>query len=112
MRKIFPLVLAAGLGSGCLYTNIHRPRAYRSSAPSDVKTTPSDPVVSGEGCQYAVLYLVAWGDSGYAKAVRVALKDHPDGVLYDVRSDLKVRSFVLGLYNQACTVVTGKVGKL
>lgn len=112
MRLLLPiLALSAGL-SGCLYSNVHAPRAYRSSTPSDLKTAAGDPLASGEGCSTSLLYLVAWGDASYAKAVEEALKSHPEGILYDVRSDAKIHSFLFGLYSEACTVVTGRVGKL
>ncbi len=110
---VLPLLAAAGLcGCGILYTNIHSPRAYRSAAPSEVKTTLSDPSVTGEACSQSVLFLVAWGDAGYGAAVANALKDHADAVLYDVKCDIKVRSFVLGLYTKVCTEVSGKTGHL
>lgn len=97
--------------TGCLYADVRWPRAYRSATPSDVKAASADPVVSGTSCNTLLLYLVAWGDAGYAKAVKAALKDHPDGLLYDVRSDVKMKSYLLGLYSRSCTVVTGRVGR-
>ena len=36
----------------------------------------------------------------------------PEGILYDVRTDIKVKSYLLGIYFRQCTVVTGKVGRL
>lgn len=98
--------------SGCLYSDVRWPRAYRSATPSDVKASASDPVVSGTSCNRVVLYLVAWGDAGYAAAVKAALKDQPEGLLYDVRSDVKVNSYLLGLYTRSCTVVTGRAARL
>jgi hypothetical protein len=111
MNRLFPLAAALLLG-GCLYTNIHSPRAYRSSAPFDVKTTPNDPVVTGEACNQGVLWMFAWGNGGYAAAIKDALKERPNDILYDVRTDIKVKSFVLGIYFKTCTRVTGKVGRL
>ncbi len=99
-------------GCGILYTNIRSPLAYRSAAPSEVKTTPTDPSVTGEACNKSLLFLVAWGDGGYGVAAANALKDHSDGVLYDVKCDVKVRLFLLGLYTKVCTLVSGKVGHL
>lgn len=101
-----PLVL-----SSCLYTNVHVPRAYRTATPAEVKNDPSDPVVTGEACSRTVLFLVAWGDSGYAAATRKALGNRSDAFLYDVKSDIKVHSFLLGLYSCTCTVLTGKIAK-
>lgn len=108
--KLLLALLAVSL-SGCLYADVRWPRAYRSATPSDVKAASADPVVSGISCNRSLLYLVAWGDAGYAAAVKAALKDHPEGLLYDVRSDLKVNSYVLGLYSRSCTVVTGRVAR-
>ena len=34
-----------------------------------------------------------------------------DGILYDVRADIKVNAYVLGLYTQACTMISGRVAK-
>ena len=111
MNRPLPLAIAALLLSGCLYTDIRVPRAYRSATPADVKATPEDPAVSGRSCDRTVLYLAAWGDAGYAAAVRDALKDKPDAILYDVKSDVKVNSYLLGLYSQTCTIVSGRAGK-
>jgi len=99
------------LTQGCLYTNIRVPREYRSATPSDVKADAADGRVSGMGCNRTALYLVAWGDASYKKATAQALKGHEGKVLYDVKSDVKVRSYLLGLYMKTCTIVTGKVGQ-
>ncbi len=96
--------------SGCLYTNTYAPDSYRSATPIDVKAAASDPIVSGQGCTYSVLWMVSWGNSGYAIATHRALKNDPQGVLYDVKADLKVTSYVLGLWTRACTIVTGRAG--
>ena len=113
MNKAIPLAAAlAFLMAGCLYTNVHSPYGYRSSAPLDVKTTSADPIVTGQACNQSVLWLFAWGHGGYIDSIKDALKDHPDSILYDVRTDIKVKSFVLGLYAKSCTVVSGKVGRL
>jgi hypothetical protein len=105
------LLLSCLTLTGCLYADVRWPRAYRSATPSDVKAAAADPVVSGTSCNTALLYLVAWGDAGYAKAVKAALKDQPDALLYDVRSDVKVKSYLFGLYSRSCTVVTGRVAR-
>ncbi len=106
------LAIASGALSGCgiLYTNIRVPRAYRSATPADVKSSPSDPIVSGEACNTSILFLFAWGDAGYAAASGKALKDHPNAMLYDVKADMKALS-VLGLYTRTCTIVTGKAAQ-
>jgi hypothetical protein len=53
---------------------------------------------------------VAWGDGGYAAAVKNALAGR-DAILYDVKCDIKVNSVLLGLYTKVCTKVTGKAAK-
>ena len=111
MKSIFCCVLAATTLGGCLYANVRVPRAYRSATPAEVKADPSDPTVSGEACTRAVLFLVAWGDAGYAAATKAALASAPEGVLYDVRVDQKVNSYVLGLYAKTCTVVSARAAK-
>lgn len=98
-------------GCGLVYTNIHSPYAYRSAAPSEVKSAPDDALVSGQACNYSLLYLVAWGDGGYAAATRAALAGKPDGMLYDVKSDIKVTSLLVGLYTRVCTRVSGKAAR-
>jgi TRL-like protein family len=106
------LILAAALLSGCglIYTNVQVPRAYRSASPIDVEAKASDKIVTGKGCNQSVLFLVAWGNGGYVAAVRDALKDEPYGsILYDVKTDLKAKAYLVGLYTKTCTVVTGKV---
>ena len=75
-----------------------------------MKTAPDDPVVSGKACSQSVLWLVAWGDASYDAALKDALKAR-DGILYDVRSDLKVQGYVLGMYTKSCTMLSGKVAK-
>ncbi|MFA5140633.1 MAG: TRL domain-containing protein [Elusimicrobiota bacterium] len=107
MLTLFCLCL---LASGCLYTNVHVPRAYRSATPSDVKASSQDAVVSGKACHRSVLFMAAWGDGGYAAATRRALKDHPGAILYDVKADVQATSVLAGIYTRACTVVTGRVG--
>lgn len=116
MTIITGLVLAAlvgvtAIGCGALYTDIRVPRAYRSAAPSDVKATPSDESVSGEACYQSLAFLFAWGDASYATAARNALGGHSDATLYDVKADQKATTYLVGLYSQICTVLTGKVAR-
>lgn len=96
--------------AGCLYTNIHVPRAYRSATPTDVKASAGDAAVTGKACYRCVLFMVAWGDGGYAAATRDAIKDKPGAILYDVKADVRLTSALAGIYSQTCTVVTGRVG--
>jgi hypothetical protein len=110
-RLVFvALVAGTAIGCGALYTDIRVPRAYRSAAPSDVTATLSDETVSGEACYQSLLFLFAWGDASYATAARHALGGHPNATLYDVKADQKATSYLVGLYSQICTVLTGKVG--
>lgn len=114
MNRLLPplCLLAAALLAGCgmLYTNIHMPRVYRTAAPSEVKSSPSDKTVEGKACVRSVLFLVAWGDASYAAAARDALKGEPsNAILYDVKSDLAGKAYLLGLYAQNCTHLTGRV---
>lgn len=114
IKTCFLLLLAGFLLAGCgiVYTDIQFPRAYRSASPIDVqsKSNGSDKVVTGEGCNYSVLFLVAWGNGGYASAIGHALKNEPSGaILYDVHTDIKATVYLLGAYSKVCTVVTGKV---
>lgn len=110
LRLLLPLVAAASSACGILYTDVKLPRGYRSATPSEVKAAPDDPLVSGSSCSRSLLFLVAWGDSSYASAAKDALGGK-DAILYDVRADMKVNSYVLGLYTKACTVLTAKAAK-
>ena len=105
-----PVLVAATSACGILYTDIKVARGYRSATPSEVKAAPDDALVTGKSCSRSALYLVAWGDSSYATAVKDALGTK-DGILYDVRADFKVNAYLLGLYTKTCTVITGKVAK-
>ena len=62
MKRLVLLMMAAASFSGCgmLYTNIHSARSYRSATPAEVKASPTDETVSGMGCNWSVLYLVAY----------------------------------------------------
>jgi hypothetical protein len=96
-------------GCGILYTDIRVPRAYRSATPADVKASAADKTVMGESCARSALYLVAWGDAGYAAAARDALKGEPPGtILYDVQADRTGKAYLLGLYAKMCTRLTGR----
>ncbi len=107
------LVVASMFLSGCLYTDIQVPRAYRSASPIDVKAQVTDKVVVGESCNQSVLFLVAWGNGGYVGAIGHALMNEPtSSILYDVHVDVKATAYLFGLYTRTCTVVTGKVGSV
>lgn len=110
--RLLGLVLTAATLASCgiLYTNIKVPRGYRTATPAEVKSAPDDPTVTGQACNRSAAYLFAWGDGSYAAAVENALGKR-DGILYDVRADIKVNAYVLGLYTKVCTVLSGKVAK-
>jgi len=104
-------VLLAGLsGCGILYTDVKAPRGWRTASPADVRAAPDDPTVRGEACARSALWLFAWGDSSYDSAMKAALGPR-DAIMYDVRSDLKVQAYALGLYVKECTVLTGRAAK-
>lgn len=106
-------LLGALLLSGCglIYTNIHLPYSYNSATPIDVHPGKDDPQVTGQACYRTAVFLVAWGNAGYIAATQKALAPYPGSTLYDVKSDLKVDSYVFGLYTRECIVVTGRVAK-
>lgn len=110
---VLSLALAGGVflsGCGILYTNIHVPRAYRSATPGEVSSDKNDEMVTGKSCYKSLLFLFAWGDAGYAKATEKALGGRTDVILYDVKTDMQVKSY-LSLYTRICTHVTGKITK-
>jgi hypothetical protein len=113
MRKLLVVPVIASLLSGCglLWTDVKLPRAYRTAVPTEVKAAADDPGVAGKACNRSVLFLFAWGDGGYAAASKNALKDHPNHILYDVKSDYHAFSVLLGLYTRSCTILTGKAAK-
>jgi hypothetical protein len=108
---VFLIASSALTGCGLLYTNNYLPYEYRTATPADVHADKSDPQVTGESCNSSALFLVSWGNAGYASAARAALAQYPGGTLYDVQSDLKVSAYLFGLYTHTCTVLTGKVAK-
>jgi hypothetical protein len=57
-----------------------------------------------------VLGLVAWGDGGYAAAVADPRSHSGAARLADLKSDATFFN-VLGVYDRACTRVTGKAVK-
>ncbi len=102
-----PLWLA--LASGCIYTNVGTPLAYRAPTVQEAKAEGAAEA-EGVACDHAILYLVAWGDAGYAAAVADAKSRSGAAQLADVRADTTFFN-VLGVYQRACTRVTGKVVK-
>src|SRR5690348_16305759 len=98
------LILLATILSGCIYTNVNTPLAYRAPTPNEVPG-PLNQEVQGEACVKAILGLVAWGDGGYAAAVEDAKHRSGARMLADVRSDTSLFN-VLFIYSKACTRVT------
>ena len=112
LRLNLSLALLTLSGCGLVYTNVRVPRSYRSATPMDVKSKDTDTEVSGEACTHSLLFLVAWGNGGYAEASKQALKNaEKNAILYDVKSDMRVKSYLVGLYSSACTIVTGKASQ-
>ena len=111
LATLFLAVATIFGGCGLIYTDVRTPHAYRSATPADVKAAPSDETVTGSACARAVLFLVAWGDAGYAAAIHDALGERAGAILYDVRTDIQLKSYVLGTYTKACTIVTGRIGR-
>jgi hypothetical protein len=107
-------ILAASiLGlQGCIYANVVQPMSYRSPTPSDVGGAGNlGAHVEGKACAHMVLGLVAWGDGGYAKAVKTAGSlAAAEGVIADVQADSEELN-VLGVYQRRCTVVHARVLK-
>ncbi len=111
MKPLLLLLAASTLSScGLLYTDIKVPRGYRTATPVEVKSSPDDPTVTGKACNRSALFLFAWGDASYAAAVANALGTR-DGIMYDVRADIKINAYLLGIYTQGCTMVSGRVAK-
>lgn len=105
------MMRAAGFGlvlaSGCIYANVVTPLAYRAPTLQEAKAEGATEA-EGVACDHAVLYLVAWGDAGYAAAVADAKSKSGAAQLADVRADTTFFN-VLGVYQRACTRVTGRV---
>lgn len=105
-----PLILAlATFAPGCIYANVTTPLSYRSPTPGDVGGVAHlGAEVSGRACNHGVLYLVGWGDGGYARALDNARKQAPQAVLADVRADSNGFN-VLGVYQRMCTTIHARV---
>lgn len=93
--------------SGCVYANVSAPLAYRSPTPGDI-AGPLGSEVNGESCSQVVLWLVAWGDGGYAAAVADAKAKSGAALLADVQADRSLFN-VLSVYQKGCTRVRGRI---
>jgi hypothetical protein len=109
MHRAAASVLGLILASGCIYTNVTTPLMYRAATLQEAKAEGA-PEVEGMACDQAILFLVAWGDAGYAAAVADAKAKSGASQLADVRADTTFFN-VLGVYQKACTRVTGRVVK-
>lgn len=106
--RSFGAALCALFLSGCIFANVERPLSYRSPTPSDVPGAALGGEVDGEACSHVVLWLVAFGDSGYRAAMNDALENARGATtLADVKSDSNVFN-VLGVYQRICTRVRGR----
>ncbi|MHB2026239.1 MAG: hypothetical protein ACYCPQ_06330 [Elusimicrobiota bacterium] len=109
------LSIAAALalsGCGLLFTDTREPYSYRPETPMDVQAAADDPVVSGRACEYYLFYLFDWGNRGYSDVIKNALPDRAHHILYDIKFDESINSWLLGLYIRQCTTLKARVGKI
>jgi len=93
-KKLFLVLVAPLLLCSCLYVQIQRPMGAEFN-----KTELGTKV--GEAHNYAVLWLVAWGDAGTKAAA------DNGGIKVIRHSDVKVFAILFGLYTKVTTVVYG-----
>jgi hypothetical protein len=105
--KLLTAMVLVVLASGCIYANVVTPLGYRAATAQEARSEAA-PDTEGVACDYVVLVLFAWGDAGYAAAVADARSRAGGGTLSDMRADSTVLN-VLGVYQKACTRVTGKL---
>jgi len=95
-RKLFLIILIMSLchTSGCLYSNV--------TSPLDTNVTETRLGSKiGRSKARSVLYLVAWGDAGVAKAAK-------NGDLKVVHHlDVEVLSVLFGVYSEVSTIAYG-----
>ncbi len=99
---------AALATTSCLYTNVRAPLSYGSATPSDAGGNLGREV-TGSGCNMALLWLFAVGNGGYEAAVKDALEYSGAPFLVDVKADTTYTSYLFGLYQRQCTVVTARL---
>jgi hypothetical protein len=102
-RFLLPLAL-----TGCLYTDVRAPLSYSSATPGDANGSLGQ-AVTGQACNYGILWLVAVGDGGYDAAVRDAIGNTKAPFLVDVKSDTSYRNIAFGVYQRQCTEVSGRI---
>lgn len=107
-------------GGIMLFYKSEGPLSFVTMTPKDV---PADArqlgTVKGVSCQHGLSIPIAaniratnvtggYGDGSFKKALAQIKKEHPDVAgIYDVRTDLRIFSF-LGLYRKLCTEVTAR----
>jgi hypothetical protein len=106
-RTLLGLVAIASL-TGCLYTDVRAPLSYGSATPGDANGSLGGEV-SGEACNTAILWLVAFGDGGYEAAVRNAKGTGHAPFLVDVKADTTYTNVLFGVYQHQCTAITARV---
>lgn len=94
--------------SSCLYTNVRAPLSYGSATPGDAGGNLGREV-TGSGCNTALLWLFAVGNGGYEAAVKDALEYSGAPFLVDVKADTTYTSYLFGLYQRQCTVITARL---
>lgn len=104
------LATVAVAATGCVYTHVTMPLSYRSPTPAEV-SGPLGEEVDGKACSQVVLYMVAWGDGGYAAAVENAKQKSGAALLADLRADTEGFN-ILGVYQKRCTRVRGRKAAL
>ena len=108
VRSVFRAAALAGLLTGCLYADVRAPLQYGSATPGDAGGNLGAEV-SGQACNYAILWLVAFGNGGYDAAVRDASARVNAPFLVDVKADTAYQNVLFGIYQRQCTRVTGRV---
>lgn len=92
--------------SSCLYTNVRTPGWYYSQNYGDVKGLQGVGPLSGQSCSKSYLLAVYTGDESFEAAVQNAIQGKAD-MLYDVKTDYYMESYVFGLYFKKCTRLSG-----
>ena len=105
MRRMFAVIAAAA--GGCIYADVKTPLAYRAPTMQEAHAENASEA-EGIACNHGVLWLVGWGDGGYAAAVADAKAKSGAVQLADVRADTTLFN-VLFFYERQCTRVTGRI---
>lgn len=103
------ILFLSATSTGCLYTQVTQPLAYRSNSFGDVQTTAGrgDHAVFGEACAHVILGLIAVGDAGYEAALANAgVPTGADLSAYDVKADAETFGILGFIYARRCTKVS------